>query len=227
MKNLEKKNAFAIVLMIIGAVFVLIGMFSTAFGFHRLFDGYSFFEYIKFLGDLYSGSPSYARLSVVLLILRIIEEYLYYGLWIMWILVVALNKKSIRIPAVITMAYFIFELVVNMFSTVLYRESLYDAVRRSGFTVLLLAIWLILVINTGKTFRLVFAILRWIVAVIYILSYIRQVMMYSRSLIHGDTYFIPNMLFTLAYIISNLVIAVFVLWILKPELFDKKEVKGQ
>lgn len=227
MKNLEKKNTFAKVLLIISLVYVLIGIVATAFGFHRMFDGYNLFEYIEFLGDLYPRSPAYARLSVVLLILRIIDEYLIYGIWVMWILVVATDKKSIRIPAVITMAYYILGLVVDIFAVVLYRESLYDAVRRSGFTFILFVIWLILVINTGKTFRMVFAILRWILAGIYILSYIRQEMMYSRSLINGDTYFVPNMIFMLVYIIGTLVIAAFVLWILKPELFDKKEVKGQ
>ena len=43
---------------------------------------------------------------------------------------------------------------------------------------------------------------------------------------YGSKFFLVSMPAVTSDIIADLIIAVFVLWILKPELFDKKEVKG-
>ena len=225
MKGLEKKNTFAKVLMIIAAVYVLAGIAMSVIGNYRLLAGMNFFEYMKNIREMYSGF--YATAYTLLFILRILESYLLYGLWIMWILTISAGAKSLRVPIIITFVYYVFNLCTALASVVIYRESVFNTVRLCGLPLLLFMAWLMLVIGSGKALKLVFAILRWIVAAAYILSDIRLEMSYIRAIAHGSKDFIASMLAVTSDIIADVIIAAFVLWMLKPELFDKKEVKVQ
>lgn len=225
MKGLEKKNTFAKVLLIIAAVYVLAGIVMSVIGHYRLLAGMNFFEYMKNIREMYSGF--YATAYTLLFILRILEAYLVYALWIMWILVIAMDKKSIRIPVIITFSYCVIRIIITLIAVLINWESIFAAFRYIGFIPLVFAAWLLLVINSENKYKFVFAILRWIVIGINILGWLRAELTYLGDLFRGSQNSLINLFSVTLEIIAELIMAAFVLWILKPELFDKKEVKGQ
>jgi hypothetical protein len=225
MGKLSEKNTFAKVLLIVALFYVVVSIILCWRYYKLVFMDMGISGFYDYATQLYPSG--YAVFYTALQVLGFLAYILFPVLWIMWILTISAGAKSLRVPIIITFVYYVFNLCTALASVVIYRESAFNTVRLCGLPLLLFTAWLMLVIGSGKALKLVFAILRWIVAAAYILSDIRLEMSYIRALAHRSKDFIVSMLAVTSDLIADLIIAVFVLWILKPELFDKKEVKGQ
>ena len=213
MKGLENKTVFAKVVMIIAAVTAFIEFIEASVGYFKLFFGMNL-HYSNTLDELF------------LTVSIIVVTYFSVILTFVWDLFIARGKEKIKTPVIITFVYVCLKLFRGIYLSIRSNCGLIELVRGNFFTALIFAAWLILLIGTKMVHRIVFAILRGIVAVVDLFGWSKWELSVLGNVSGGNPYLMEHFTFIL-YMLDIFVLVVFILWILKPELFDKKsESKG-
>ena len=218
MKGFENKNVFAKVVMIIALVIAVAEFIITSIGYYKLYFSIGLAELIQRYTSTFDG--------LFLTVSVIVVSYFSVILTFIWLLFIARGKEKIKTPVIITFVYVCLKLIRGIYLSFRGNCGLIELVRGNFFTALIFAAWLILLIGTKLDHRLVFAILGGIVAVVDLFGWSKWELSVLGNVSGGNPYLMEHFTFIL-YMLDIFVLVVFILWILKPELFDKKsESKG-
>ena len=141
-----------------------------------------------------------------------------------WVLFIAVGKENFKVPVIVTFVYVSFRLLRGCYLSFRANCGLIQLIRENIIQVLIFTAWLMLLIGVGQVHRLVFTILRGIVIAYHLFGDIRWEYRNVKEMTAGNLYLAEHAWFLIG-ILELFFMVVFVLWIFKPELFEKKNGK--
>ncbi len=219
MKGLEKKNTFAKAVLIIAAVYAVADLIVSSVSLYKTFSPINLIEFCE---RYYVNTAA----GMIITISSFVFTYVPIILTVIWVLFIVIGKGTIKTPVIITFVLTSLKLFRGVFLSLWDNCGLIELVRENFFTAMIFAAWLILLIGNGQIHRIVFVILRGIAAAVTLFGYIRWEIKNFKMMPSDNLYLINHFLFIM-YLSAIFILVVLMFWIFKPELFDKKEVKGQ
>ena len=219
MKGLENKTVFAKVVMIIAAVVAVIEFIVSSVSMYKVYHP---IDLIDFFERYYPNKIE----GIILMTLMIINIVFPLVITLFWVLFIAVGKENFKVPVIVTFVYVSFRLLRGCYLSFRANCGLIQLIRENIIQVLIFTAWLMLLIGVGQVHRLVFTILRGIVIAYHLFGDIRWEYRNVKEMTVGNLYLAEHAWFLIG-ILELFFMVVFVLWIFKPELFEKKtESKG-
>ena len=217
MKGLEKKNTFAKTVLIIALVYAAMDLIMSSVSLYKI---YSPIDLARFIEKYYENTAA----GIFIVFSSFLLTYVPIILTVIWVIFIAIGKGTIKTPVIITFVYVSFKLLHGLFFSLWDNCGLIELVRENYLTALIFTAWLFILIGTGQVHRIVFAILRGIAAAVTLFGYIRWEFNNLKMMFSGNMN-LMNQLAFIIYLMTIFIIVVFILWIFKPELFEKKNGK--
>ena len=213
-----KKNLLGKIALIPAVAFLLLD------GFNRLPAPFVAFAQLK---DIIASDPLYAlQLSSTCFL-----GYFEFAFLLVWLIWYWKDRENVRIPAVLTLIYWIFSFGNQIMNYLLLHsyDSLSDAVRDNWSKIALIVIWVVPVIGTKLPYRVFFAILRGIMLLVQMMMDFRTFKLQMGGMLSGgsasgighDIY--GTLYFTLYFIVRVLLI----IYIVYPKTFRSSDGSGQ
>ena len=219
MKGLENKTVFAKIVLIIAAVVAVIEFIVSMVSLYKVYHPIGL---IDFFERYYPNKI----VGIILMAPSIIDIVFPLVITLFWALFIAMGKENFKVPVIVTFVYVSFRLLRGCYISFRVDSGLIQLIRGNIIQVLIFAAWLTLLIGVGQVHRIVFAILRGIVIAYHLFGDLRWEFYTIKEMTAGNLYLAEHAWFLIS-ILELFFMVVFVLWMLKPELFDKKtESKG-
>ena len=219
MKGLENKTVFAKVVLIIAAAVAVIEFIVSSVSMYKVYHPIGI---VNFFDNYFPNKID----GIILMTLMIINIVFPLVITLFWVLFIAMGKENFKVPVIVTFVYVSFRLLRGCYLSLRANCGLIQLIRENIIQVLIFTAWLMLLIGVGQVHRIVFAILRGIVIAYHLFGDLRWEFYTIKKMTAGNLHLTEHAWFIIS-ILELFFMVVFVLWILKPELFEKKsERKG-
>lgn len=213
MKRTKKYNTFANIMLILAAVYSLFLIPATVVGLYKLYHGMD----IASFAYRYAGNTA---LGISVMVLRLILSFATPILWLIWIVYIFTDKKSLRIPVIVTFSYYVIDLIYYAMTYFIDSEGILILLKDHYIALIIMAAWLVFVIKDDKFHRLVFTIIRslaLVLSVIFDISFIVRIV--GNRLKFETPFFYTDYLTFAECIFTDVIIALFIIWIFNPKVY--------
>ena len=209
----KKYNNFANIMLILAAIYTVVMIPLSIYGFYRVFGDIDFETFGRWYGDK-------AALAISITAFRIILSLAELVIWGMWIYFIAWDKPSIRVPIMITFIYYVAEIAYCILNIMAQAGDFADVIGQQLFNIFIMAGWLVLVIKDDATHRLVFTIIRSLALGITLMMDIHQIVrLILNKIKYGSVFYASDYLIYAEALFRVFVIALFIIWIIRPKVF--------
>ena len=218
---IKKYKTFAQIALFLAAAYAVIWFIAEIIGDYRTFHGFDLWEF----GEKYAGN---ALLGVSIFVFKILLRMAWPFLWVMWIFFILKDKSSIRIPVIVTFAYYVCNLAYYLIITGIGSDSFLAYLRNHFLTFMVMIAWLILLIGKSENHKMIFIILRYFVlGVNAVLNtyYFYRVM--SNRIELGTKFYPMDFVGFADMIFQTAIMALFILWIYRPNLFLRSSMQEE